>query len=251
MKATELGGKIHFHEVLESTNEEAKRLARLGAAHGEAVIAGRQTAGKGRRGRAWSSLPGENLYLSVILRPDLPPTLAPRLTSVAALAVAEALSSLGVEARIKWPNDVEVRGRKVSGILTELSADPAAIHFVVLGIGVNLNGSLDDLPEAIRGRATILSRELGRPVTREEVVREILPRLEGWLARIEGGFEGIRSRLKELSSILSEEVRLVEPEREIEGIAWDIDEEGALCVRTEDGRFERFLTGDVTSLRRL
>ncbi|AKU91675.1 biotin--[acetyl-CoA-carboxylase] ligase [Vulgatibacter incomptus] len=247
----ELGWAIHHHAVIGSTNDEAVSLARDGAAHGEVVIADRQTAGRGRRGRVWASPPRVNLHLSAILRPKLPPQRAPELVAVVAVAAAETLRDLGVSAGIKWPNDLEAEGRKIAGILLDLSADAGRIHFVVAGIGINLNATRDDLPEELRGIATSVRQEVGAIVSRAEVAASLLAHLETWLDRFEEeGFAPVRSRYRELSSILGHPVRLTEPDRTLDGIAEEIDEAGALIVRLPDGGTERFLSGDVTSLRK-
>lgn len=243
---------VHRLESVDSTNEEAKRLARMGAAHGEAVVADVQTAGKGRRGRRWLSPPGQNLYLSVVLRPEIPPARAPLLVAVSAVAVAEALRSFGAEAKIKWPNDVEVGGRKICGILLELSLRDERVDFAVAGFGVNLEGDLSTLGAEIAERATTLERELGIRPGRDEVMRRILSTLEERLGQFEReGFAPIRARYLELSSTVGARVRLFEPERTIEGVALDVDDEGALWVEVDGGGIERHLTGDLVTLRRV
>ena len=147
LSTRELGRTLHSFDSLESTNATAFELARDGAFAGEVVVAEAQTAGKGRRGRTWVSPPGKNLYFSAVLRPELPPQRASELTLVAAVALAETLREAGVAAQIKWPNDVQIDGKKVAGILTELSADTERVHFVILGVGVNLNADLEDFPK--------------------------------------------------------------------------------------------------------
>jgi len=245
-----LGQDIHFHESLPSTNEAAFRLAADGAEHGEVVITEQQTAGKGRRGRAWASPSGLNLYFSAILRPELPPQRAPELTLVAAVALCEVMREVGADARIKWPNDVQLGGRKVAGILTELSAEPERVHFVVLGIGVNLNAGPADFPPELVETATSLSQGLGRRVNRALFTTSLWARLEAWLdLHHEVGFDPVRRRWMELSSTLGQEVRVRTDRSELRGVAEDIDTSGALLVRTAEGRLERVLAGDVEQVR--
>ncbi|ATB38404.1 bifunctional biotin--[acetyl-CoA-carboxylase] synthetase/biotin operon repressor [Cystobacter fuscus] len=245
-----LGQQIHFHESLPSTNVTAFQLAADGAEHGEVVITEQQTAGKGRRGRVWTSPPGVNLYFSAILRPELPPQRASELTLVAAVALAETLREQDADARIKWPNDVQLDGRKVAGILTELSADPDQVHFVVLGVGVNLNSGPEDFPPELAETATSLSRVLGRRVNRALFTSSLWGRLEEWLdLHHEVGFEPVRQRWVELSSTLHQEVRVRTDRAELRGVAEDIDAAGALLVRTPEGRLERVLAGDVEQVR--
>lgn len=246
----DLGRVIHHHESLPSTNELAFRLATDGADHGEVVVTEQQTAGKGRRGRAWVSPPHLNLYFSAILRPELPPHRAPELTLVAAVALAETLADAGAEARIKWPNDVQIDGRKVAGILTELSANPDQVNFVVLGIGVNLNAQPEHFPEEVRATATSLSQALGQRVPRAVFTASLWTRLEEWLdLYLETGFDAVRQRWKELSATLGQDVLVRTDRQELRGVAEDIDPSGALLVRTADGTLERVLAGDVEQLR--
>jgi BirA family biotin operon repressor/biotin-[acetyl-CoA-carboxylase] ligase len=245
-----LGQSIHFHESLPSTNAAAFRLAADGAEHGEVVITEQQTAGKGRRGRVWVSPPGMNLAFSAILRPDLPPQRAPELTLVAAVALAETLREAEADALIKWPNDVQIAGRKVAGILTELSAEPDRVHFVVLGIGVNLNAGPEDFPPEVAATATSLSQALGRRVNRALFTTSLWNRLEEWLdLHHEVGFEPVRERWKQLSATLGQEVLVRTDRSELRGVAEDIDAAGALLVRTAGGSVERVLAGDVEQLR--
>ena len=250
LDTNELGRTIHHFESLPSTNEKAFRLAQDGAEHGEVVVAEQQTAGKGRRGRTWVSPPGLNLYFSAILRPELPPQRAPELTLVAAVALAEALRGAGADAAIKWPNDVQVGGRKVAGILTELSAEPERVHFVVVGVGVNLNSRAEHFPEELRATATSLSLALGQPVPRARFAASLWTRLEQWLdVYLETGFDAVRARWKALSSTLGQDVLVRTDRQELRGRAEDIDPSGALLVRTEGGSLERVLAGDVEQLR--
>jgi BirA family biotin operon repressor/biotin-[acetyl-CoA-carboxylase] ligase len=246
----DLGRAIHFHETVGSTNELAFRLAHDGAEHGEVVVAEQQTTGKGRRGRTWVSPPGLNLYFSAILRPELPPQRAPELTLVAAVALTEVLREAGSEAFIKWPNDVQIEGRKVAGILTELSAEPERVHFVVLGVGVNLNAQPEHFPEELRTTATSLAIARGQRVPRALFAAALWNRLEEWLdLHLETGFDAVRQRWKDLSSTLGQDVLVRTDRQEFRGLAEDIDTSGALLVRTENGSVERVLAGDVERLR--
>ncbi|MCI0671989.1 MAG: biotin--[acetyl-CoA-carboxylase] ligase [Myxococcaceae bacterium] len=246
----DLGRTLHYVETLPSTNELAFRLAAEGAGHGEVVLCEQQTAGKGRRGRQWVSPKGKNLALSVILRPELPPQEAPELTLVAAVALAETLREAGGDATIKWPNDVQLGGRKVAGILTELSAEPDRVSFVVLGIGVNLNTRAADLPQELAETATSLAEARGQDVPRALFTAALLTRLESWLDRhAEQGFGPVREAWKRLSSTLGQDVLVRTDRAELRGRAVDIDVSGALLVRREDGTLERVLAGDVEQLR--
>jgi BirA family biotin operon repressor/biotin-[acetyl-CoA-carboxylase] ligase len=243
----DLGHVLHCHEELSSTSDLAKELAEEGAAHGEVVVAERQTAGRGRRGRTWASPPRKNLYLSVIVRPaDLPLHRAPELTLVASVAVCEAVRDAGVDARIKWPNDVLVDGRKVAGVLTEMAADPDRVQWVVVGVGVNLNAAPEDFPEDVRAVATSLAAERGQPVPRALFAAALLAALETWLDRHAAeGFAPVREAWRSLSGTLGRDVRVVTGEGEVVGTAVDIDAAGALLVRQAGGEVARVLAGDV------
>jgi BirA family biotin operon repressor/biotin-[acetyl-CoA-carboxylase] ligase len=247
----DLGQELHCFDELPSTNDRARELADAGADHGEVVVAESQTAGRGRRGRSWASPSGRNLYLSAILRPALPPHRAPELTLVASVAACEACRRAGVEAGIKWPNDVLVGGRKVAGILTELSAEPDAVHWVVLGIGVNLNSQVEDFPAELRTVATSLAVERGQPVPRALFTAALLSELEHWLDRHAAeGFGPIRAAWRERSVTLGREVRIDAEGGEIAGVAEDIDETGALLVRGREG-LSRVVSGDVRLVARV
>lgn len=245
----ELGRVLHHFDEIGSTNAKAFELAQEGAFAGEVVIAETQTAGKGRRGRTWVSPPGQNLALSVVLRPEVAPHRAAEVTLVAAVALAETIREAGVDATIKWPNDIQVEGRKVAGILTELSADTEQVQFVVLGIGVNLNSELTDFPPEVAETATSLRVARGSPVPRALFTAALFTKLEQWLDRwAEDGFEPIRLAWKRLSSTIGQEVLVRAERQELRGVAEDIDAHGALMLRVGD-RLERVLAGDVEQLR--
>lgn len=245
----DIGRTIHYRESLPSTNEHAYRLAQEGASHGEVVIAEQQTAGRGRRGRSWASPPGANLYCSVILRPELSPQRAPELTLLAAVAVAETLREAGANASIKWPNDLLVEGRKIAGILAEMSAEADSVSFVVLGIGVNLNIRRAEFPRELNALATSVMEARGQRVPRALFAAALWTRLERWLdVHQEKGFAPVRDAWRQLASTLGQEVLVKTETREFRGHAEDIDDSGALLVRTPSG-LERVDAGDVEQVR--
>jgi BirA family biotin operon repressor/biotin-[acetyl-CoA-carboxylase] ligase len=245
----DLGQVLHCFDEVTSTNDVARTLAEEEAGHGEVVIAERQTAGRGRRGRGWVSPPGRNLYLSAVLRPDLPPQRAPEITLVASVALCDAVRQAGVEAGIKWPNDLLASGRKLAGVLTELAAEPDRVDWVVLGIGVNLNARPEDFPPELRAEATSVAIERGQPAPRALFAAALLKALEDWLDRhAGGGFGPVREAWRERSVTLGREVRISADGRDIAGVAEDIDETGALLVRAGK-RLERVLSGDVVLAR--
>jgi BirA family biotin operon repressor/biotin-[acetyl-CoA-carboxylase] ligase len=246
----DLGRTLHWFEEVGSTNDVAKALAEEGAAHGEVVVAERQTAGRGRRGRSWVSPARKNLYLSAVLRPDLPPARAPEVTLLASVALCQAVRQAGVSAAaIKWPNDVLASGRKRAGVLTEMAAEVERVQWMVVGLGVNVNAAADDFPEELRPVATSLRLERGEPVPRALFAAAVLTALEEWLDRhADEGFAPVRAAWREMSDTLGREVRVSGGPADLTGVAEDIDEVGALLVRTAAG-LERVLAGDVELLR--
>ena len=245
----DLGRVVHWFEEIGSTNDRAKELAEQGAEHGEVVVAEAQTSGRGRRGRAWASPARKNLYFSVVLRPELPPSRAPELTLVGSLAICDALRQAGVQAGIKWPNDLLASGRKIAGILTELAAEPDRVEWVVLGAGVNVNARPEDFPAEVRDEATSILLERGQAAPRALFAAACLTALEDWIDRhAEEGFGPVRQAWRERSVTLGREVAVTVDGRELVGVAEDIDETGALLVRTGAG-VERITSGDVQLLR--
>jgi BirA family biotin operon repressor/biotin-[acetyl-CoA-carboxylase] ligase len=243
LKTRVLGRHVVHADALPSTMNEAFRLAEAGAVEGTLVIAETQTQGRGRMGRVWSSPRGKGIYMSLILRPSCAPTDAARLTLTAAVAVAEGLQrSTGIEALIKWPNDLLVDGRKLCGILTEMRAETDRVSFIVLGIGVNVNNSPQQLlPEGISIRQI-----LGRTVPRAQVLADILSGLESYYALFsQGAFSEVLKAWKRRSGTIGRTVRFVDKGRMVEGVAVDLDTDGALLVKLGDGRVVRRISGDV------
>lgn len=240
---------VCFHET-DSTNIVAFRLAEEGAAEGTVIIAEAQKKGKGRLGRHWLSPPGVNLYCSVVLRPDILPVNAPQLTFLSAVAVARAIAATTTLAPcIKWPNDVLVNGRKVAGLLNEMSAETEKVNFVILGIGVNINMGRGEFPADLRHPASSLMLEGGAPVSRPAFIRCLLENLENlydlYLAK---GYAPIREAWLSSCNMLGRRVRVTFHGRETEGLATGIDPDGALLVQGDDGKVERVLAGDVKIL---
>ena len=234
-----------------STNAEAFRLAEDGAVEGTVITADEQNKGKGRLGRTWSSPPGANLYCSVILRPHIKPFEAPQLTFLSAVAVARAIEqAAGLEPEIKWPNDVLIGGRKVAGLLNEMSAETDGINFVILGIGVNLNMTADQFPDNLRHPATSLYIETGAKVGRARFTALLLNELDRLYAGfLDGGFAQVRREWEERCNAGGREVVVCNPGcADIRGQFAGIDSDGALLVRSRDGAVERILSGDVRVL---
>jgi BirA family biotin operon repressor/biotin-[acetyl-CoA-carboxylase] ligase len=242
-----LGRKIHYFTSIDSTNSTAYQLALKGAGEGEAVIAESQAKGRGRLGRQWVSPAFSNLYLSVILRPDLPPHRASLITFMAAVAAADAIKRYsGLTPRIKWPNDLLLGKRKVAGLLNEIHSETDHIHFVILGMGVNLNMDEASLPQEIRSRATSLKREMGRPVLRRDFVCSLFRELEQWYeVFLEKGGEPVLQAWRDRARIEGKKVRVTSFGEVLIGQAVDVDSDGALILRTRQGEQKRILAGDI------
>ena len=180
LKTKWAGQQLFYLEETGSTNIDAKRYAEEGEPHGTTVIAEKQNAGRGRRGKYWESPPGSAIYMTIMLKPDFAPDKASMLTLVMALSVAEAITeATGLQAGIKWPNDVVVNKKKVCGILTELNVETDYIRHVVIGVGINVNnGAPEEFPEEIRETATSLRIEAGTPFSRAELLERVLERFE-------------------------------------------------------------------------
>ncbi|MFZ5818200.1 MAG: biotin--[acetyl-CoA-carboxylase] ligase [Bacillota bacterium] len=244
------GRPIEYRESAGSTNEIAKQMARAGAPEGLLVIADEQTAGKGRLGRSWATPRGSALAMSLLLRPDLPPYHAPRITLAAAVAVCEAVREVtGLPAAIKWPNDLQIAGRKFCGILTEMEAELDRVAFVVLGIGLNVHLKREELDPSFRESATSLAIEGAAGVRRAALVQAILARLEPVYHDLtEGRFDRVLDRWRALSATLGQPVRVLDlsGETRLEGVAEAVDEEGALLVRAGSGELHRVVSGEVS-----
>jgi BirA family biotin operon repressor/biotin-[acetyl-CoA-carboxylase] ligase len=243
-----VGRRLEVLPVIDSTNAAAMAAGRRGEAEGLCVLADRQTAGRGRRGRTWTSLPGVGLYTSILLRPIVPAAAAPLLTLAAGLAVAEAIcGETGLEPRLKWPNDVLLAGRKVAGILTELAAEGGRAAYVVVGAGINVNQRREDFPEALADRATSLRLGAGQVFARGDLAAALYTRLDSWYGVFSGGDRSaILAAARERMETVGRRVEVADGGECWEGLAIDLDGEGALLIRDDAGRVRRVLAGDVS-----
>jgi BirA family transcriptional regulator, biotin operon repressor / biotin---[acetyl-CoA-carboxylase] ligase len=247
LKTRVIGKKILYYNELDSTNTTAYELAHKINGEGAIVVAEKQNKGKGRLLRHWSSPKSGGIYMSVILRPDITPFYAPIITLMAAVSVAQAIrETSAVEACIKWPNDIIVKDKKVAGILTEMEAESDRVKFIILGIGINVNTMLSELPKT----ASSIARMSGGPVSRQALLIAIIERLEHNYNNInKAGFSEIRLEWKNLSATLGRRVRANCMHKIIEGTACDIDRDGALKIRTDNGFHEKIFAGDLVVLR--
>ncbi len=243
-----IGQRFIYREAVESTNELAKELARQGAQDGTVVIAEEQTGGKGRLGRNWYSPPGQGIWFSIILRPPIAPVDIPKITIVCAVAVAKTIKDFtGVSAGIKWPNDILINNRKVAGILIEMNAETDKVNYLIVGIGINVNLDLKTIPPGLTGIITSLEEQKGGPVTRVGLLAELLNSLDVLYREfIEGNFTPILSVWKEMSVTLNRWVRIDSLNKIDEGIAFDIDNGGALLIMKKDGSMKRILSGEIS-----
>ncbi len=251
LKSKIFGSQIHSYRSLKSTNDLAADLAEHGAPEGTLVTSEEQTKGRGRLGRHWHSPPGTGIYVSIVLRPAIPPERAPGISVLTALALADTLAARFPKVvAIKWPNDVLISGRKVAGILTELNAERGQINYVIVGVGINANQKRDDFPEDLRDRATSLRIAGRRVVNRPELLREFLHRFEReYLGYQKDGLKRSHSRLKKYSSLLGQEVTLDSAGHRVQGIAIDITADGALVLDCE-GKRRIVSAGEVTVVKR-
>lgn len=245
-----IGRRISCVREIDSTNRLAFRMAENGAEDGTVVISEAQTGGKGRLGRRWESPAGVNLYCSVILRPSIPPVRAPQLTFLSAVATARAIrTATGLNPLIKWPNDILINGYKVAGLLNEMSAETDTIHFVVLGIGVNINMKKEQFPKGLRHPASSLLIESGSLVARVEFARLLLGILDTMYDDyLVNGFASIRDEWIAGSMLNNCRVKVHSGDDDKEGLVSGIGDDGALLVSQDDGAVLRVLAGDVSVL---
>jgi BirA family transcriptional regulator, biotin operon repressor / biotin---[acetyl-CoA-carboxylase] ligase len=243
-----VGRDIRVFEQTTSTNDMMEKLARDGVKEGIVVFAESQTRGRGRLGRKWLSPAYKGLWFSVLLRPDLRPQEATQLTVVSATALRRAIrAETGLNPEIKWPNDILVGGKKVAGVLTELSAELDRIKHVILGIGVDVNLSAGEFPADLRRQATSLKIEAGRTVSRAELAMAILQELDHDYLRVcTGQFAKIADEWEAHCKTIGRDVTIQMGDRRIAGRAESLGENGELLLRTEHGHLERINGGDVT-----
>lgn len=243
-----VGRDIRVFQETASTNDVAEKLARDGVKEGVVVFAESQSKGRGRLGRKWISPLRQGLWFSVLLRPNLRPQAATQLTVAAATALYRGIRDVtGIAPEIKWPNDIQIQGRKIAGVLTELSAEIDHINHLILGIGVDVNQTATEFPPELRKIATSLKAETGRDIHRADLAAAILRELDRDYARIGNGeFAKLADEWQQQCTTIGQRVSINIGDRIIQGHAEALDDDGALLVRTQHGRLERIIGGDVT-----
>lgn len=241
------GKHIHFYESVESTQKEAHRLAYDGAPEGTVVVAEEQRTGRGRLGREWFSHPKRGVWMSMIVRPDLPPQKAPQFTLISAVAAANAIEEVtGLHPEIKWPNDILINGKKVVGILTELQAEADKISSLIIGVGMNVNHDSEDFPKSVRKTATSLSIEKGEKISRAQLIQTFLRYFEKYYALyLNKGFAPVKLLWETYSTSIGKVITATTVTGKIVGRALGITDEGVLKIEDGHGVIHEVYSADI------
>ncbi|MDZ7260899.1 MAG: biotin--[acetyl-CoA-carboxylase] ligase [candidate division KSB1 bacterium] len=247
LKTQIIADQIYAFWSIRSTNEFAYRLARQGEPEGTLVIAEEQTGGKGRLDRKWESLFGKGLWFSIILRPPVVAARAGLFPFLAGVSIAEAVENkLELQPQVKWPNDLMINGKKFCGILSEAEFSRGKVEFIILGIGINVNHTIEDFSEDIRDQAVSLQMALQRPADRLPLLVEALNRIEAnYLLMQRKGFGAIIRRWKKRCQNWGKPIKLVQGTTTLEGIFEGLAEDGSLLLRLDDGHIKKILAGDI------
>ncbi|RYG73590.1 biotin--[acetyl-CoA-carboxylase] ligase [Lentibacillus lipolyticus] len=246
-----IGKNMVHKQMADSTQTIAHQEALNGAPNGTVVIADQQTQGKGRMERQWHSAKGKGIWMSIILRPDLNPGLAPQLTLMTAAVVAEVLTvHTPANPKIKWPNDILLNHKKAAGILTEMQAEQDRIQYVVIGIGLNVNQMETDFPDPLKEKATSIRQETGKSCHTTNLIQQILGRFEQVYATfMQNGFSPIKSKWEYYGYKIGEKIRIRTPRNSLDAVLLGIAEDGALLARTSDKEIKKIYSGEIEWLR--
>ena len=239
------GKTVHFAKETDSTNEWCKRMSKENAEHGTLAVAEFQSAGKGRLGRKWTAPEGSSVMMSILLKPEFEPQYASMLTLVMGLSVAQAVCELGVEVSIKWPNDVVVSHKKICGILTEMGVQDGKIREVVIGVGLNVN--LKEIQDELKDKATSLYLETGKTYDRNRLIGLVMEKFEINYEKFVQTCD-LSMMLDDYNMLLankSQPVRVLDKISPYEGVALEIDKDGALLVRVQSGEIRKVCSGSV------
>ena len=244
LKTKFIGKNVLHFETIDSTNDYAKKIGNE-LRDGSVIISEEQTKGKGRLGRVWESKAGEGIWISIILKPNIIPNKAPFITLIAGASIVKALNILGVDAKIKWPNDITINNKKLSGILTELSAEIERVNYIVVGIGMNVKDT--DFEEELQDKATSLYKE-NYNVSRIDIVKEILCQFEKlYLDYIEkDDKKEVLDICRQYSAIINKEIYVIKNDQKELVDCIGINEEGNLIIKNKDGNLEEIMSGEVS-----
>ncbi|MFF2887559.1 biotin--[acetyl-CoA-carboxylase] ligase [Paenibacillus sp. NPDC057967] len=245
--AARFGQTVHYYEQVKSTQDSARELAESGAPEGTLVLAEEQTGGRGRMGRGWVSPQGKGIWMSMVMRPHVPIHCAPQLTLLTAVALCRSLRRLTqLPIGIKWPNDLLIHRKKISGILLESAAEDERLKYIIAGIGISVNLSEGDYPEELLVKATSLRIEAGQPFNRRQIVTEFLQEWETlYDLFLQEGFSAIAALWESLSVSIGQKVRLVTPQGELEGTPVGLDESGAIRIERADGSLVTIFSAEM------
>ena len=244
-----VGQNLLFFEQLDSTNLYAKRIAEGGFLDGTVIIADEQLKGKGRMGRIWVSPKGKGIWMTIMLKPKINPADASKVTLLAACAISKAIEEIsGLSTKIKWPNDIVVNGKKLCGILTEMSAEIDEINYLIIGIGVNVNIDLEDFPKELQAIATSVKIEKGSGIIRKDLAAAIINQFERYYNGFikTGSIKAYINEYKEKSAVLGKKVSVISSTLELQGTVIDISEEGQLQLELQDGSIKEIISGEVS-----
>jgi BirA family transcriptional regulator, biotin operon repressor / biotin---[acetyl-CoA-carboxylase] ligase len=247
LQTNKMGRMIHYQETAHSTQQIAHRLANEGVPEGTLVIAEEQTGGKGRLTREWYSPKYSGIWMSLIIRPNIPIYEAPQLTLLAAVAVAQAIEEItSVRPEIKWPNDLLLNRKKITGILTELQAESDRIHSIIIGIGMNVNQNVSDFPEELRNKATSLNIETGKTTARAQLIQEVLYRFELlYEIFLEQGFKPIKALWESYAVSIGQHIKATTLNQTISGKAIGITDAGVLLLEDDAGTVHSIYSADI------
>lgn len=243
-----IGSEICYYKTTESTNKLAKDLASEKDSNGTVIISEEQTEGRGRLGRDWTSPKHKGIWMSIIIKPEIEPRDAAKVTQITAASVYRALADMEIQTQIKWPNDIILNDKKVCGILTEMSSEMMQINYMVVGIGINVNLEAEDIPDDIREKATSLKIETGKEVDRKQLVAKVLNYFEYFhdIFINEGNIQEAIDICRDRSILIGKTVRVIERKEELKRKAVDLTESGELVVEDEQGKRTVVISGEVS-----
>lgn len=247
LKTQTIGNTIYYYNTLDSTNRLSKDIA-MDEDEGTVIIANQQSDGRGRLGREWTSPSGTGIWMSIIVKPKINPMDASKVTQITAASVYNAMADMGIETSIKWPNDIILNGKKIAGILTEMTSEMMQINYMVIGIGINVNLDIEDIPENIREKASSLKIETGQDIDRKELVGRILNNFEYFYKKLilSGDIAEAIEICKSKSILIGKNIRVISRSSEVERLATGLTDSGELIVEDEFGNKETIISGEVS-----